>query len=428
MIDLPLLHPIPSAEFHCPACQIKLMVHGWHMPGMRQLADLECPQCHRTYYGDLPSGHGLFYPALLQRETGEIVSNPTNWFSDFLHKSYASRQTHSLKINFEQFRPIHKPALLNCLEGIYGHSIEKILNSQYYLDHSDYDLILVVPRYLAWMIPQGVAAMWVVDAPLRLLGEWHEAIHTEIEAFIRQFPQCHLIPSLPEISPQHYQIERFTGIRPFQLADWHQQAPQVSVIWRQDKRLWAWRIDTLSAKAQRLTQLHLLKRPPYLEMQRQLVQRLCQQLSQQHIQVNLLGLGQYGDFSPWANDHRVERPDDATERTWLTLCAQSHVVISVHGSHLLLPSAHAGAVIDLMPDDRWGNIAQDIIHSPEQTPREAMARYHYLPLRSTPEQVAQRALLLIQSLPMMLGSFRAEFNQLEQIKDWSSIRKVYRQA
>ena len=40
------------------------------------------------------------------------------------------------------------------------------------------------------------------------------------------------------------------------------------------------------------------------------------------------------------------------ERALCDRYAQSHVVVGVHGSHMLLPSAHAGAVIELMPEER----------------------------------------------------------------------------
>jgi len=46
----------------------------------------------------------------------------------------------------------------------------------------------------------------------------------------------------------------------------------------------------------------------------------------------------------------------------------------VHGSNMLLPSAHAGMTIDLMPDDRWGNFAQDISYQEDDV---RMGSYRY---------------------------------------------------
>ena len=39
--------------------------------------------------------------------------------------------------------------------------------------------------------------------------------------------------------------------------------------------------------------------------------------------------------------------------------SESRMVVGVHGSNMLLPTAHAGMAVDLMPRDRWGNLAQD---------------------------------------------------------------------
>jgi hypothetical protein len=63
------------------------------------------------------------------------------------------------------------------------------------------------------------------------------------------------------------------------------------------------------------------------------------------------------------------------------------LVIGVHGSNLLLPAAHAGMLIDLMPNDRWGHIAQDVLYQtyPDddretEDSRMISWRYRYLPL------------------------------------------------
>lgn len=169
------LHPAPDAEHNCPYCELQLDVRGWYIPGMRNLAAMVCPKCGRSYYGDLPAGHGLYYPMLLQRDNGRVHDvNGVPWFADWLRLSYASRSTTPLGFSVEEQRGIRKPILLNCLDTVYGHCLLKLLNAQYYLDQRpDLDIIVLIPRFLRWLVPDGTA-IWTVDLPLSRGTEWSD--------------------------------------------------------------------------------------------------------------------------------------------------------------------------------------------------------------------------------------------------------------
>ena len=57
---------------------------------------------------------------------------------------------------------------------------------------------------------------------------------------------------------------------------------------------------------------------------------------------------------------------------------------------MLLPSAHAGAVLDLMPPDRWANAGQDLLFRGTE-PREMVCRYRLLPDSMPPDALADVA-------------------------------------
>ena len=79
------LHPIPDVKHICPYCNVPLKLRDWLIPGMRNLGHLICPQCQIEFYGDLPSGHGLYYPMLLESDTGIVHDNYSiTWFADWL--------------------------------------------------------------------------------------------------------------------------------------------------------------------------------------------------------------------------------------------------------------------------------------------------------------------------------------------------------
>lgn len=91
------------------------------------------------------------------------------------------------------------------------------------------------------------------------------------------------------------------------------------------------------------------------------------------------GLGTSTSFPQWIEDKRVSEYTDDLERVTCKIYSESRLVIGVHGSNMLLPSAHAGMVIDLMPVNRWGNFAQDILYQ-EKDNRVASFRYRFLPI------------------------------------------------
>ena len=174
------LHPIPDTSQQCPFCQVLLESRGWLIPGMRNLADLRCPTCNREFYGDLTAGQALYTPMLLEKESGVVYDkHGVPWFADWLRDSYSHRTEVPVTFHVEERLPITRQVvLLNCLDVLYGHSLLKLLNAQRYLEQQ-VDLILIIPSFLTWMIPEGVAQVWIVGLPLKRGTEWNDWIAHE---------------------------------------------------------------------------------------------------------------------------------------------------------------------------------------------------------------------------------------------------------
>ncbi len=375
------------------------------MPGMRMLADLVCSHCSRTFYGDLPAGHGLYYPMLLEKETGQVHDGyHVAWFAEGLASSYAARSDLPSTLTQESVRPLHRPILLNCLDYLYGHCLLKLLNAQLYLDrYPDLDLVVLVPHFLRWMVPAGTAAVWTVELPLRRGQEWNDWLASELRRRMPAAQGWKLAPAFAH--PQGFQIARFTGVAPFNLDRWAEK-PSVTFIWRED-RLWAETLPDAGAghlSARVLRRAGLRPKPP-AEQKRRIV-RLAEQMRQRFPAINfaVAGMGTPGGLPAFISDLRTTQVTSDTEAEWCRRYAQSQIVIGVHGSSLLLPSAHAAVTLDLMPEDRWGNLAQDILPNASGV-REGLCRYHFLPLAAGPETVAAVAGALLTDLPDMLAKF-----------------------
>jgi hypothetical protein len=364
---------------------------------MRNLADLGCPQCGREFYGDLPAGHGLYYPMLLQRDTGEVHDRQgVPWFAGWLRDSFAGRVSAAPELGEEVLRPLKRPLLLNCLDPIYGHALLKLLNAQYYLDQEPaIDLVVLVPKALRWLVPDGVAAVWTVDWSWRRGTEWNDALARLLQEKLGGFEECFLSVALSH--PHEYQIERFTRVKPFDKEAWLAglaRGATVTFIWRDDR---TWQAERLGAWS-RLRSGAKRQRAVVSEFAHRLASRLGR------LDFAVVGLGEPGGFDAPIRDLRCARPDPATERIWCERYAASHLVVGVHGSNMLLPSAHAGAVLEMVPPERWGNVVQDLL-LPARDVREGLVCYRLLPLDVAVETALQVAHSLLCEQPAMRLNF-----------------------
>ncbi|HVF43989.1 MAG TPA: hypothetical protein VM936_13290, partial [Pyrinomonadaceae bacterium] len=211
------LHPVTDAEHECPHCRARLSVEGWHVPGMRNLADLRCGRCGREFYGDLAAGQALYTPVLLEKATGAAHDpHGVGWFAAWLRDSYARRADEPVPFDVREHRAVTKPVvLLNCLDTLYGHSLLKLLNAQHYVDRrADVDLVVMVPSLLAWMVPDGAAQVWSVGLPLRRGTEWNEWLAREVRRRVEAFGLVSLGHALSHPRPDEFDIERFTRVAP----------------------------------------------------------------------------------------------------------------------------------------------------------------------------------------------------------------------
>lgn len=380
MIDLD--NPVIDAA--CPACAAPLRAHGWYMPGMRMLARARCTGCGHDWFLDLPAGQGIYSPVVLDPATGAVHDRTgVPWFADWLRLSYRDRSAESPPFKVIRHAPITRPAvLINCIDMLYGHAVLKLLNAQQYLDSGSVDVLLLVQPCLRPLIPGGVAEVWEVDLPLAEGTAWSDGLAAVIAAQAERFAELRLAPVHPHIHPRTFAIERFSKVTPFALAAWHEKpVGTVTFIWREDR---PWRPGG-----------GLLRRGQtgavvaFFEALRRLLPGL---------DAAVAGLGDPGGLPDWIADMRARRPEGEIERSWLRRYAASHAVVGMHGSNMLLPSAHAGSTFELLPEERDGNVLQDIL--PNGTdPRDILFRYRFVRPDIAPAKLARLVALVVARYP-----------------------------
>ncbi len=335
------------------------------MPGWRALVEGCCGRCEHWYLQDLPSGHGLVYPATLDLSTGEVLGSPaTEWFTGWLADAWRSPSNRHVDLTVSGPGVRGPAVLLDCLDPVYGHSLLKLLNAQRHLEHGDRELVVLVPRALHHLVPAGVREVWTLEGPPSLARAWLLRLDERLQRELDRIGDCALSAAYPHPHPSGWRLEFFTG----DIAAERRGRPSFAFALRDDR---PWGV-TAAHQALNLHALWALLRRRFPDAGGALV-----------------GVGRPGGAPPGIEDLRSDRPGAHDERSWLSAARGADIVIGVHGSHLLLPSGLAELTLELTPSSRHGNVLQATLVT-ERDPVLALWRYRQilggpLPRRRDPE-------------------------------------------
>lgn len=356
----------------CAHCGAVSHLRQFELVGAHSCMRWTCSCCGRKFMEDLPYGHSLFYPFSINEETGKLQGGEIarGWYGEKFAKAVEHPELDELTLEILEHRPCNgEVVFLPCIDYLYGHSLLKLLQAGEHLD-AGMDVIVLVPRYMAWMVPESVAQTWIVDIPLRHGQRWFPSLSRRIRELFSTFESVRISPAHPH--PVAGDPERFTRVAPYERQE--TCGCRVTFIWRDD-RLWAWDCQSLWLKMPRLRFVGRL-------LQKRRVLQLFKKLRRCGLDFvpTIVGVGSSPGFPAWVDDMIVSPP--VTREMETRICeiyAQSLAVVGVHGSNMLLPSWHALSTFDLMPESRWGNFAQDILYR-DTEPRRAAVRLRYVAL------------------------------------------------
>ncbi len=392
------LTPQVELEVSCPDCAKRMDLGDWSISGVHNTVTATCSPCGRSFEQELPVNCGLFYPGLLDARSGQRRDALpfSNWFLRGMTGAFAARRGEELPFEVEPLRPLSRPklAILSTLDHTYGHSLFELFNAQHYLGRDDTDLVVLVQRPLRWLVPDGCAQIWTTDLPFSKASGWNTWLADRIRREVRGRDNVHLCRAFVQADSSDFDIAKFTRIEPFPLDAWDARLarPTVTFIWRTDRfwnRLVPRVVDNRFTRKLAARQLTALQ----LEVQRQWIIRLAARLKKAVPTLDFAVAGMDDRrfaFPSWIPDLRHPTHTDETARAMCQRYADSHVVIGCNGSSLLMPSALAGATINLVPGDQWavsaGTFAFRITDVADTHFRHVM-----LPSESTVERVASVA-------------------------------------
>ncbi|MDX9750646.1 MAG: hypothetical protein RBT71_06160 [Flavobacteriales bacterium] len=360
------LRPVVHDPRPCPVCAAPdTAVRAVHFPGIHIMAERHCAACGASFMQDLPVGFAVDHPMAFELGTGRLYQEDArlDWIYKPLVQGYRAPDHGPVRVERTVFRAHRRVVLLNTLDFLYGHVLLKLYNAAHHLRrHPDLGLVLIVPRNFRWLVPDGTAEVWTVDLGLGGMPGWHTAIDTFVQDQLPRFEEVFLGRGYahPEFAP--VRIERFTGTPAFPLAEFDSRPRHVTFVVREDRLWFAGPLHKLAYRAAGALGLKGALGRCFVAGQDRLVRRTMKAIRRTlpDVRFTVVGMGRPGGLGHLATDLRTIAIDEQVERGWVRAYANSQVVVGVHGSNMLLPTAHAAGCVEILPHDRTGNIVQDI--------------------------------------------------------------------
>ena len=393
------LKPHPDNSFVCPKCGAEQpRINQFRFESINIFADCFCNKCGFEFYQVLPVGHTVNYRISIGKKSGKIYKphGCPGWLSLSLSKAHQEKRVTEVSIEKIIFKQCNNVVILNTLDSLYGHVLLKLYNIFYHIDHQpDVGLIVIIPKIFKWLIPKGCAEAWVVDLTLSELKFNYESIQKFVANQFDRFLEIHLSKAFshPNLGP--FDIERLTSVKPFDLEKFSQQRPVVTFVLREDRWWFKSKIDFWFYRVCRKLKILSWGSHIHSERQNQLVKCVIKLMKEEikDIEFFVVGLGEIGNFEDDATDLRYRYINSSIEMDWCKIYAQSHAVIGIHGSNMLLPTALAAGCVEILPEDRYGNMLQDI--SVRYHDRRQLFFYRFADQFASPGSVAEKAVAIL---------------------------------
>lgn len=386
------LQPDLFQAFACPHCQATdVKPQGSAFIGIHVFGQYVCQACNLEFYRDLPVGFAVDHPLAISTE-GKLygVTEGWEWISDPIIEGFQSKNNDPVTVERKVLKPSKDVVVLNTLDYLYGHVLLKLYNAEYYLrQYPEKGLVLILPKMFEWLVPEGVAEVWLVHQRLSEARGWHSDLDATIQRYLQDYRSVELGMGFAHPEFSGMDIEPFSGVKPFPMEEFTQKPPHITFVARQDRIWFQNRLVHLAYRAVRKLGLKESLGRFALTQQNLLMKRSMALIRTclPNASFTVVGLGRSSGFGNGVEDLRTFDMNDEIERRWCRAYAKSQVVVGVHGSNMLLPTAHAAGCVEILPDDRFRNIVQDI--SVRYQDRMQLFLYRFVDEYASPKTIAK---------------------------------------
>jgi hypothetical protein len=353
-------------DIACPKCKSKdTLVDSLLFQGIHTLADTVCKACGFKFYHCLPIGHDLLFPIQVSKDGKESFFHPRakDWLAAPLIKSLGQKPEKRFPIERKVYKDSKQVVIVNCLDNCFGHIFTKVWNTYKLIkSRPELGVIAIIPQRCNWLVPRDIAEIWSVPVELKDSAQMLGGLDEFVKSQLTRFDKVYLSHTFTHLDhTRHIAMEEILKTSRFDLDTFCSSTPQVTFVLRED-RFWLnsqW-MDFLFKASKKFKLTHWIF-PILAWRQRQLVKRTGKKIRQSlpNVLLNCTGLGKSGKLLEGMADYRTDMILPETEFQWNSIFAKSHVVIGVHGSHMLIPSALAAGFVNIVPRFKIEHMVED---------------------------------------------------------------------
>jgi|YelNatPaOPRAMG01_1025707.scaffolds.fasta_scaffold00265_43 hypothetical protein len=386
-------------NFVCPECNSNsITISDIIFTGLHISADNTCNKCNFEFIADFPIGHSLFHPVIIGKNNRKIYGKNYKWFHKPFLQAYMNKNNREINLSKKVYKEYKEVIILNCVDYLYGHVLLKLFNAQYYLEnYPELGLIVIIPENFKWLVPAGIAEVWSVDIKLSEAREWFVNLDKSIKKELERFKKIFLSLAYSHPDFSKIDISNFTKVSKFNLNNFGKVPITLTFISREDRFWVGSKIELYIFFAFRKLKMLRFTRFYFVLRQNHKISSLFRKIKRKLPDTKFydVGLGNSGKLASFIEDKRTNHVTEKIEEDWCKIYSQSHIVIGIHGSNMILPSALAGGVIEILPELRLNNITQDIAADYKGNMLLYMCRF--VNEFSTPREIANNALSMIKS-------------------------------
>lgn len=359
-----------------------------------------------SFYHTLPIEHTDMFPV----EVSCNGSHPTYsevskiWLAEPLIHALTSDHEEEVNVTVERKKEHDKIIILNCLDSCYGHALDKLFNIQRHLDHHAHlGLVVIIQSSMRNLVPEGVSEIWELDTPFKTFEHRIKGFDQLVKTRVLESKEAYLSRADMNLDYSLLRIPLFVKHNPLRFDKLYEYPARITFILREDRFWLTNKVNHfLYLVARKLGQLSLIKFY-FIILQNRNFRKLAKLLVKQYpdLQITAIGIGSPGGMNRYVQDLREPYQEYRMhEDERYRLYSESHLIFGVHGSHMILPSALAGAFISLHQDFKIPHFSEDFIPRHSNPQRQAFLG-RFLSDRNSPKAIASHIKNLFGALYSM---------------------------
>ena len=344
--------------------------------GMRTLALGE--QKGIKHYNTLPIEHTAMFPVSFKVDGSDFKFEERSriWLAEPLHDAIFNNKPVDGDFKIEKIKTVQNALILNCLDACYGHALDKLFNAQRHLkQHTDHGLIVIIHPSMKSLVPNGAAEVWEVGLAFQDFNSIIKGFDEFVKTQIKRFEKVYLSKAEMYLDYSKIDISMFAKCHPFPEENLSKTPIEITFILREDRFWLTHSLNQLLYLA--VVKFKLLKYSKcyFSYLQNKKIKQLVQKLksAKQEFHFNVVGLGKTGSLGKLIEDLRESKTDYMKHESQRDqIFSSSHLVIGVHGSHLLIPTALSGSFISLLPEYKIDGYSEDFMPRYDSLQKQAL--------------------------------------------------------